>query len=48
VEQIKFQKQQDQYEKLSDSLRKKMNVQVTDEAEASPPVPAGPTAAPKN
>gem|GEM_PF-6090772 len=48
MEQIKFQKQQDQYEKLSDSLRKKMNVQVTDEAEASPPVPAGPTAAPKN
>lgn len=47
-EQMKFQKQQDQYEKLADSLRKKMNVQVTDDTPATPPVPAGPTAGPKN
>jgi peptidyl-prolyl cis-trans isomerase C len=51
LEQLKFQKQQDQYEKLAESLRKKLNVQVTEEAPApSAPAtaPAGPTAAPKN
>jgi len=48
VEQIKFQRQQDHYEKLAESLRKKMNVQVTDDSAPSPPIPAGPTTGPKN
>jgi peptidyl-prolyl cis-trans isomerase C len=48
LEQIKFQKQQEQYEKMADELRKKMNVQVTQEPPMVPPTPAGPTAGPKN
>lgn len=56
VEQLKFQAQQKQYEKVAQDLRKKMNVQVT--APPASPVtgpatapagpPAGPTAGPKN
>jgi peptidyl-prolyl cis-trans isomerase C len=52
VEQLKYQKQQEQYEKIADSLRKKMNVQIllpndTPQASEVPPS-AGPTAKPKN
>lgn len=52
AEQIKFQKQQEQYEKLAESLRKKMNVQVllapaTSDATAAPKeqVPVAPASA---
>ncbi|MBI4964258.1 MAG: peptidyl-prolyl cis-trans isomerase [Desulfomonile tiedjei] len=48
MEQLKFQKQQEQYEKLAEQLRKKMNVQVTQEAPPVPAGPAGPTPGPKN
>lgn len=52
VEQLKYQKQQEQYEKIADSLRKKMNVQIllpNDPPQASEVPPgAGPTAKPKN
>lgn len=48
IEQLKFQKQQEQYEKLAEHLRKKMNVQVTQEPAATPATPAGPKAGPKN
>lgn len=48
LEQIKFQKQQEQYEKMADELRKKMNVQVTQEPTMVPATPAAPTAGPKN
>jgi peptidyl-prolyl cis-trans isomerase C len=52
VEQLKYQKQQEQYEKIADSLRKKMNVQIllpNDTPQASEVAPgAGPTAKPKN
>lgn len=54
VEQLRFQRRQEHYEKLADSLRKKMNVKTTTSS-AGPPVPpatpskpAGPTAGPKN
>lgn len=52
IEQLTFQKQQEFYEKLADSLRKKMDVQVTQTEsqplpQAKPGVPVGPTAAPK-
>jgi len=50
TEQLKFQKQQENYEKVAASLRKKMDVQVTAPtapAQAKPGAPAGPTAAPK-
>jgi peptidyl-prolyl cis-trans isomerase C len=52
LEQIKYQKQQEQYEKVADSLRKKMNVQILlPEDTAKPPTAtpgAGPGANPKN
>jgi peptidyl-prolyl cis-trans isomerase C len=54
VEQLQFQRRQEHYEKLADSLRKKMNVKVTTSAAgpkapaATPPKPAGPTSGPKN
>lgn len=52
IERLKFEAQQGQYEKMAADLRKKMNVQVTqptgDKASASPAVPTGPTAGPKN
>jgi peptidyl-prolyl cis-trans isomerase C len=52
LEQIKYQKQQEQYEKVADSLRKKMNVQILlPEDAAKPPTAmpeAGPGANPKN
>ncbi len=52
LEQIKYQKQQEQYEKVADSLRKKMNVQILlPEDTAKPPTAmpgAGPDANPKN
>lgn len=52
LEQIKYQKQQEQYEKVADSLRKKMNVQILlPEDTAKPPAAtpgAGPGANPKN
>jgi len=48
IEQLKFQKQQEQYEKVAEQLRKKMNVQVTQEPPIVPATPAGPTAGPKN
>jgi len=46
MEQLKFQRQQDYYEKLAEKLRKQMNVQVTADAvpTPAPPVPAGPAA----
>lgn len=52
IEQLKYQKQQEQYEKIADSLRKKMNVQIllpiedANPAESSPV--GGPKANPKN
>jgi peptidyl-prolyl cis-trans isomerase C len=52
IERLKFEGQQEQYEKLAADLRKKMNVQVTqptgDKATVPPALPAGPTAGPKN
>lgn len=55
VEQLRFQRRQEHYEKLADSLRKKMNVKVatpavesTSPSQAAPTKPAGPTADPKN
>jgi peptidyl-prolyl cis-trans isomerase C len=39
VEQLRFQKQQEQYEQLADSLRKKMNVQFTGPAPEAAPAP---------
>ena len=48
IEQMKFQKQQEQYEKMAEELRKKMNVQVTQEPPMVPGTPAGPKAGPKN
>lgn len=48
MEQLRFQKQQEHYEKLADSLKKEMNVQVMeDKLSGGAPIPAGPTAAPK-
>lgn len=46
MEQLKFQRQQDFYEKLAEKLRKQMNVEITaDSAPATaPPIPAGPAA----
>ncbi len=54
LEQLRFQGRQDHYEKLADSLRKKMNVKITasqtgpEASAAAPSKPAGPTAGPKN
>lgn len=48
MEQLRFQKQQEQYEKLADSLKRQMNVQVNENAiSGGAPIPAGPPAAPK-
>jgi peptidyl-prolyl cis-trans isomerase C len=54
MERLRYQAQQDHYEKLATELRQKMNVQVTQPAgdsstaaPAAPAVPAGPTAQPK-
>ena len=48
VEQLRFQKQQEQYEKLADSLKKQLNVQVNENAiSGGAPIPAGPSTAPK-
>jgi peptidyl-prolyl cis-trans isomerase C len=41
LEQIGFRKQQEYYQKLSDELRKKMNVQITAEDAPAKPVPTG-------
>lgn len=49
-EQLRFQSQQDNYEKITDSLRKKMNVQIAlppDQDPSKPVVPAGPAGGPK-
>lgn len=43
VEQLKFQGQQENYEKVTDSLRKKMNVQISLPPDQAPSKPAGPT-----
>jgi len=52
IEQIKYQKQQEQYEKIADSLRKKMNVQIllpNDTPQATGTAPSVlPPAKPKN
>jgi peptidyl-prolyl cis-trans isomerase C len=48
IEQLKFQIQQEQYEKMAEQLRKKMNVQITKEPPTVPATPAGPKAGPKN
>ncbi len=52
IEQLKYQKQQEQYEKIADSLRKKMNVQILLPNETPKPeevAPAGsPADKPKN
>ena len=53
IERLKFEAQQNQYEKMSADLRKKMNVQITqptgNKASAAPALPpAGPTGGPKN
>jgi len=45
LRQLKFQKQQEQYEKLAEAARKKMNAQVLEAAQAPQPA-AGPTAVP--
>ncbi|MBI5248129.1 MAG: peptidyl-prolyl cis-trans isomerase [Desulfomonile tiedjei] len=48
VEQLRFQKQQEHYEKLAETLKKQMNVQVNESAlSGGVPIPAGPAAAPK-
>ncbi len=48
LEQLRFQKQQDHYEKIADSLRQKMQVQINDQnLPSGVPIPAGPTSAPK-
>jgi len=52
IERLKFEAQQEQYEKIAGDLRKKMNVQVAlppaEKATVAPAIPAGPTAGPKN
>ena len=53
IEQLKYQKQQEQYENIADSLRKKMNVQILlpiedAKPEESAPAVGGPKANPKN
>lgn len=51
IEQLKFQKRQEFYEKVAEKLRKKMNVQVSAPSETTPPPatkPAGPVSGPKN
>jgi peptidyl-prolyl cis-trans isomerase C len=52
IERLKFETQQQKYEKMAADLRKKMNVQITlpagDKASAAPALPAGPTGGPKN
>jgi peptidyl-prolyl cis-trans isomerase C len=51
IERLKFEAQQEQYEKIAGDLRKKMNVQVAqpaaEKATVTPAVPAGPTGSPK-
>ncbi len=48
MEQLRFKRQQEHYEKLAASLRKQMNVQVMeDKLSGGAPIPAGPVAAPK-
>ncbi|MFH0960160.1 MAG: peptidyl-prolyl cis-trans isomerase [Pseudomonadota bacterium] len=47
IEQLKYQKQQEQYEKIADSLRKKMNVQILLPTEAAKPTEGGPVGGPK-
>ncbi len=52
IERLKFEAQQEQYEKIAGDLRKKMNVQVAqpaaEKATVVPAIPTGPTAGPKN
>lgn len=55
VEQLRFKSRQDHYEKVADTLRKQMNVQITPAAQEAPKTstgeatkPAGPKAGPKN
>ncbi len=52
IERLKFEAQQQQYEKIAGDLRKKMNVQVAqpaaEKATVAPAIPIGPTAGPKN
>jgi peptidyl-prolyl cis-trans isomerase C len=47
IEQLKYQKQQEQYEKIADSLRKKMNVQILLPSEAAKPTESSPVGGPK-
>jgi peptidyl-prolyl cis-trans isomerase C len=48
LEQLRFQRQQDHYEKIADTLRQKMQVQINDQnLPSGVPIPAGPTSAPK-
>ena len=47
IEQLKYQKQQEQYEKIADSLRKKMNVQILLPIEDPKPVESAPVGGPK-
>jgi peptidyl-prolyl cis-trans isomerase C len=46
LRQLKFQKQQEQYEKLAESVRKKLNAQILEVSEAPKPA-AGPAAVPQ-
>ena len=47
IEQLKYQKQQEQYEKIADSLRKKMNVQILLPIEDAKPAESAPVGGPK-
>ena len=47
IEQLKYQKQQEQYEKIADSLRKKMNVQILLPIEDPKPAESAPVGGPK-
>jgi peptidyl-prolyl cis-trans isomerase C len=47
IEQLKYQKQQEQYEKIADSLRKKMNVQILLPIEDANPAESAPVGGPK-
>jgi peptidyl-prolyl cis-trans isomerase C len=48
LEQLRFQKQQDHYEQIANTLRQKMQVQINDQnLPSGVPIPAGPTSAPK-
>jgi hypothetical protein len=55
IEQLRYQKRQEHYNKICNALKQKMNVQISDPQAKTIPVtsapatkPAGPTAGPKN